>query len=491
MSVATSYILFIAGGALLAAFLADVVARRVGVPDILLLLAVGIVVGRILVPKLSPSDLTSFLQDSGYLGTAALGLILFSAGLDLRPHEMEGVPAQAILLALVSVSLSMLLTFPLAYLYLTPHSVLLSLIFAAALSCTSSAVVVPVASRMSLPSRARSLVHLSSALEDTFAIIVTTTLMLVAVGPSSSSLPLPLLLALPLPLGVVGGFAAGLFWIEMTRRYQTWPFFSMATVGFLFFVIGGIQSLGGSGILSALVFGVMLGNAPAVRKWLHWRGDVVLLPQVRQFQSELAYLLRAFFMLLLGMLVVLSYGAEDLLVVGLAITAVLLVARATSIETFLRVSKSPRSWNLPLSALGARGLTSAVLVFLPIAAGLLPSADTFLDPTAVVVVATVLVTTVGVLLYEHVPSIHEGRFLAPRPPRRPLSDEERRALYVYAPAAKGGTRTGGDTAAAPSTTPAPKVAVPASSPSTSPPAKDDPAPGAPPLPGPRRRRPFS
>jgi potassium/hydrogen antiporter len=493
MTLPTSDVLLVAGGALLAAFLADIVARRAGFPDILLLLGVGVLAG----PVLHVGGVSSILSVAPYLGTAALALILFDAGMDLRRHELEGIPTQATLLAAAAVGLSMLLVFPLAYFYLTDHSPLLSLLFAGALSCTSSAVVVPVASRMSLPSRTRSLVHVSSALEDTMAIIIVTSLMFIAV-PSTSKVPVEVLVILPLPLGLVGGFLGGLAWIEMTRRFQTLPFFSMATAGFLFAVVGLVQALGGAGVLAALILGIMMGNAQEVRSWLGWTGDVTLLPQVRQFQSEIAFLLRAFFMLVLGMLMVFGSGYEDLLIVGGVISAVLLVARSLAVEGFLRVTGAPRSWNFPLASLGARGLTSAVLVIIPVTAGIVPTAATFLDPTLIVVVATVVVTSVGVFVYEHVPSVHEGRFGERRPTRAPLTDEDRRRLREKdvsgSPSAPSPASPSYPGTPVPSPTPAPPPMPlspwPPPSEPPSPPSPDQPAGAtAPPLPTPKKRSP--
>ncbi len=424
----TSYILAVAGGTLLVAFGADVVARRLGFPDILLLLGVGVLVG----PILHLAAVSTLLTVAPYLGMAALALILFDAGMDLRHYELGQLPSKAALLAVLAVALSFLVTFPVAYYYLTGRSGILALLFAGALSCTSSAVVVPVASRMSLPSDVRSLVHVSSALEDVSAVILVTTFMLVA-QPSSSGLPLVALVVLPLPIGVAGGVLGGLLWLEVTRRWQARPYFSMATVGFLFGLVGIVQALGGAGILSALILGVIMGNAEPVRAflrpYLRWEGEVVLTPQFRQFHSELAYVLRAFFMLVLGMLMVFGSGYESLLLVGALIAALLLVARASSVEAFLRLTHSSREGNLPLVSLSARGLTNSVLVILPVTAGLIPSMQAFLDPTLIVVVISVAFTSGGVLLYERVPSIHSGRFGERPPPLTPLSPEEKAALY--------------------------------------------------------------
>ncbi|MDE1819243.1 MAG: cation:proton antiporter [Euryarchaeota archaeon] len=431
----TAFVLAVAGGALLVAFTADVIARRLGFPDVLFVLAVGVLVG--LAGPTLHFTISTLLSFAPYLGTAALALILFDAGLDLEESKLENVPSNAALLAVLSVGLAFAVTFPVAYLYLTGRSLLLSLVFAGALSCTSSAVVVPVASRMSLPSTARSIVHVSSALEDTIAVVLVTTLMVLLL-PASNGVPVVALVLLPLPLGALGGFLGGLAWIEATLRWQNRPFFSMATVGFLFALVGAVTALGGAGILSALVFGVVLGNGQWIRDRLKWKGDFVLMVQVRQFQTEVAFLLRAFFMLVLGMLVGFAAGSLELMLVGGVLAALVLATRATAVEGFLRISKRPRSWNLPFTALGARGLTSAVLVILPVTVGLVPSTASFLTPTLVVVVATVAATSIGVLLYERVPSIHDGSF-GERVQKAPMSREDLERLYRSGPGGAGTT----------------------------------------------------
>ena len=400
------------GGALVAAFLADVLARRSGLPDVVILIALGLLLG----PVLHITTEGVLLSVAPYVGLAALALILFDAGLDLRRHELGGQTGAAVALAALSVTVSFLAIFPLAYFFLVGRSVPLALLFAGALSCTSSAVVVPIAGRMRLPAGARGAVNVSSALEDTFAIILVTTLLLFY-SPGHNGILLVLSTVLQIPLGLAGGFLAGLLWIVVARRYQKLPFFSMATVGFLLLLAGLVDALGGSGILAALVFGVTLGNARSLEKTFHIQGALNLLPTVRQFQTEVAFLLRAFFLLLLGMLFELGPNELEVLALGAAMGGVLIGMRYLTVATAVERGLFPASWGSPLSSLGTRGLTSAVLVVLPVTYGLVPSAQSFLDPTLVVVLVFTAYTAVGVLLYQRrtsVPGAREPPGPAPR-----------------------------------------------------------------------------
>lgn len=391
----------------MAAFLADVLARRSGLPDVVILLVLGLLLG----PVLHITTEGALLSVAPYVGLAALALILFDAGLDLRRHELGGLPMAAVGLAGLSVAVSFLAIFPLAFFFLVGRSVPLALLFSGALSCTSSAVVVPIAARMRLPSGARAVVNVSSALEDTFAIILVTTL-LVFYSPGYNGIFLVLSTILQIPLGLAGGFLAGVLWIVVARRYQTLPFFSMATVGFLLLLAGLVDAIGGSGILAALVFGVTLGNARSLERTFHLPGALNLLPTVRQFQTEVAFLLRAFFLLLLGMLFEIGPDYPEVLLLGAVMGGVLIGMRYLTVATTVERGVFPASWRSPLSALGTRGLTSAVLVVLPVTYGLVPSAQAFLDPTLVVVLVFTAYTALSVLFYQR-------RTTAPGPRQTP------------------------------------------------------------------------
>jgi cell volume regulation protein A len=67
------------GGLLVLAFVANRLAKRTRVPDVLVLLATGVVIG----PVLHWVDATKFQGATHGFGTLALILILFEAGLEL------------------------------------------------------------------------------------------------------------------------------------------------------------------------------------------------------------------------------------------------------------------------------------------------------------------------------------------------------------------------------------------------------------------------
>jgi NhaP-type Na+/H+ or K+/H+ antiporter len=460
------------GSALLAAFIADVLARRSGVPDVVVLILLGLLLG----PGLHLASESTLISLAPYVGLMALALILFDAGMDIRPRELGGISGRAAAFAAVSVLVSFLALFPFAYYEIVGRSVPLALIFAGALSCTSSAVVVPIAARLTLPPGARSTINLSSALEDTFAIITVTTLLLFYT-PGHAGISLVVSTILPLPGGILGGFLGGLLWIVVSARYQRLKFFSMATVGFLLFLAGLVDLLGGSGILAALVFGIVLGNASSFERFFHWGRTMDLLPYVRQFQTEAAFALRAYFLLLLGMLVVIGANFLNVVVLGAALAGVLILLRYLVVSTFVERSLFPSRWRAPLSALGTRGLTSAVLVVLPVSSGLISSAGIFLDPTLIVILCFTVYTTFAVYFYR------EGTGPAPArsPPPPPVGSPEEGPAWE----SMWSTLLGENPL--PEAGPSPGTAGGAVEPPAGPPSEPAPTPPREPPPLPRRR----
>ncbi len=399
MSVGTSILLFAAGAALLLGFVADVLARRFGLPDVLWLLLLGILIGPV-AGIISFSEVVTFAP---YLGVATLSLILFDAGMDMRRHTINERSLHAVLLAIASVVVTMTVVFPLAYYFVTDKNAMLSLVFAAAMSATSSGVVVTVASRLSITLQARSLVHLTTAVEDAAAILIVTSLLLFLLPAGSSPMGFgqPIFFAaLNLPLGILGGILAGLLWVEISAKLQSTPYFPMATIGFLFFVVGVVDYFDGAGIIAALVMGIVVGNASSIRKWLGWKGYFVMSQRVRQFGGEIAFLTRAFFLFAMGLLVIISQQYLFFFLVGAIAGVAILLVRTVCVWLFIDSAELPHRFLLPISAMSARGLTSAVLILLPVSAGLVPNSHAFIEAAMAGIIVTTVSMSIGVWGYE-------------------------------------------------------------------------------------------
>lgn len=389
----TSLLVLLLGVTLLVGFGADWLASRFRVPDVLWLIGLGILAGPLL-GLLAPSSL---LLIAPILGATALVLILFDAGIDLRLSRVLPFAASALLFAAATYAVSSALLFVLAYLLLFPGHPILSLLFATALGCTSGAVIIPLANRLRLTAGLRSMLHIDAAVEDALAVISVTTILALLV-PSTTSLALSVTtsLVLPLPVGLGIGFAGGLIWLLFLYEWQHRPFAALATLGFLFVVYAVAEALGGSGILAALVFGGVLGNEELVRRYLRRARPFQLANDLRKVEVEIAFVLRAFFLFLIGMIVTLTNPGW---LAGAAIVTMvvgLLLVRRAIFPIVINPENVPRVWADPVAASYGRGLTSAVLLL--VALEYSPEVATLFLPALLLIVGTNIAMTAWLLV---------------------------------------------------------------------------------------------
>jgi cell volume regulation protein A len=389
----TSLFLLLAGLALLIAVGADTIGQRFRIPDLIWLILFGIVVG----PVLGWIGRSAILGVAPVVGTAVLVVILFDAGLDLRAAVLRPLLASAVAFSVVTYFASVAIATVLADLFLFPDDPLLSLFFGAALGATSGAVAIPIANRMGLASALRGFVHLDAAIEDAVAIVVTSILLLlVAPGGGASSLDVILVVTLPIPVGIVVGVAGGIVWLLTLSRWQRRAYASLATLGFVLAIYSVAEALHGSGILAALLVGITIANAPLLHRLARWIRVIDVHESLREVQTDLAFMLRALFLFFLGALVELrNPGLLPLLDIGV-LSLVLLALRYGFASILAGRHRIEFAWSSVIGGVGGRGLTSAVLLLLPL--GIVAGADRLFLPGVLTIVGTDVVMTLWISL---------------------------------------------------------------------------------------------
>src|SRR4030043_1056503 len=94
-------------------------------------------------------------------------------------------------------------------------------------------------------------------------------------------------------------------------------------IAFLLYFI--VESMGGSGVIFALTFGLMLGNGMEVAKFLGFKRTVLIHELMKKFHSQMSFLIKTFFFVYLGLMIIFSqYG---LILAGVAISLLLLLVR--------------------------------------------------------------------------------------------------------------------------------------------------------------------
>lgn len=390
----TLSLFLLVGGSLLAGYAGHRLFLRWKVSDVLLLLGVGVLAGPIF-GILDPGLLAPALP---FLAPLALAVVLFEGGLDLAWDDVRRHAGRALALSLAAWVFTSLAVAAVAHLALG-LTLPLSLLFGVAVSATGMLVVIPLLSQIKAPADARVMLTVETSLGDLLSAVVVTAvsgMIVLGAAPWAGGL----LFGTELLVGAAVGLLAGLAWARVLHHLRPEGHAWALTLAALLLAYAGAEFLGGSGFLAALVFGLFLGNAPALVR----HGGLARLappaPVVRLHQSEAIFLLRSLYFVYLGSAIDLGILAPRYLLVGVLLAVAFVAARAAAVLLVHRpVDAEGRATRLLLVAMMPRGLATAVIASIPMAMGVTGS-ETFLTYTFLVIVVADLATSAGLVLYQ-------------------------------------------------------------------------------------------
>ncbi|HEX7323420.1 MAG TPA: potassium/proton antiporter [Mycobacterium sp.] len=375
--------LLIAGLVLLTSIVATRVADRVGLPSLLLFLALGVAIGN--------DGLGLDFHDvrlAADLGTTALAVILVEGGLTTKFADIRKLLAPAGVLATVGVGVSIAVTAAAAHLLLGVNWQL-AVLLGAVVSPTDAAAVFSILRVLPLPRRVAGLLESESGFNDALAVIVvlmfSTTPLNLHVGTAVVGV------VYELAVGAAIGLVTGLLGALALRRtaLPASGLYPLATfgLGMVAFAAGGTAHA--SGFLAAYLSGVVLANSGLPHR-----------SATRSFAEGLGWLAQIGLFVLLGLLVSPSQLAGEL-IPAVAIGAVLLLlSRPLSVVASLVWFKVPWREQIFLSWAGLRGAVPIVLATFPIVDDV-PGSYRLLNIVFILVVVYTLVQGPGLGVLAH------------------------------------------------------------------------------------------
>lgn len=356
------------GGLLMLAYLANRFSYRTRVPDVVVLLLCGIALG----PGLHWINADRFPQVARGVGTLALILILFAAGLELDLRRARKQFLAGTVLAILSYALTME-GVHLFCVHVLHMSRMASLLAGAALGCLSGSIVLPLLEQMNLRPELKTTLVIEAAFGDGLgALVVGVLLSLIAGGVTSHTSGSDILggmvsqFVFRFLLAFVIGIAAGFLWARLLPKVSNHRFWQALTFGAVLAVFSVTHAVGGSDLFAIMVFGAtlasLLGPGSFLREFAMESGSTDEGSQILSFHSELAFLVRSFFFVLLGAMIQFR-GLKDQLLPSLGILLVMLLARLIAVQTSRLVWRGvTRREREVATTLIPRGLITAVLV---------------------------------------------------------------------------------------------------------------------------------
>ena len=350
MSLQQLYLTLLAGGAvLLVSIAATRVASRVGLPSLLLFLALGVVLGEDAI-GITFND----AQLAQNLGTAALAVILIDGGLTTRWADVRHLVAPGAVLATVGVGISTAVTACAAH-YVLGFSWQLSLLVGATVSSTDAAAVFAILRVLPLPRRVAGLLEAESGFNDAPTVIL---VLLFSEHPFHLSATriveflvyeLAVGAAIGIAVGILGALALSRLALPASGLYPLGVF----GLGILAFAAAGAAHA--SGFLAAYLAALWLANAGLPHR-----------AATRSFAEGIGWLAQIGLFVLLGLLVTPSQLPHEIgpaLVIGVAL---LVIARPLSVVVSMLPFRMPIRQQTFLAWAGLRGAVPIVLATFPI-----------------------------------------------------------------------------------------------------------------------------
>lgn len=384
-----------AGLILAVGFLAQLLFEKTRIPDILILLAIGYLVGPltgwISVDRLAPY--------APFLGAIAVAFILFDGGLDFELDKMLSQLGPATGLILLTWIPCVLLVAAGGH-CLCSLSWQASLLLGIILSNISGPVVLPVLQKMRLPASERYLLSLDSTLTDVLVVVAFVTLLeIMAPGASITGSSLFNALLGSFSIGIMLGLVVGLFWIRALGLMANRSLAYSATLGVLLMLYGGSEYFRASGGLAVLTMAMVLANSERFRQFFAMKSPAIDTRALRATHTEFTFFIRTFFFVYAGLfLPAKALPSSEVALLAVVLAAVLL-SRYLGAAAFARLAGRGTPERLAYSIMMPRGLIVAVLAGVP-AAHAIPGTAPFARVAAFVIVITNVVMSVGVVLLD-------------------------------------------------------------------------------------------
>ena len=302
-------------------------AQKIRVPDIVVFLLIGIVLGPEITNVIDIKADSVLNQIILIFGSC---YILFDGGASLRLKVLKEVWITIVVIATVGVVITGSITAIAAY-YVFGVPVIVALLLGATLSSTDPATLVPIFKQVRIKDRVAQTVMSESAFNDAMGAIITFAVLAVAMGTSEFSLQRSLFSlvkesVIGILTGGILGYAAA--WLIAHEKYAFLA--EYAPVVTLMAVIGsylGADGLHASGFMAVFVFGIVLGNKDAFGFRIEKGED----KKLEEYILTTAFIMRMFIFILLGTQVNFSLMNKYLAGGAVVIAVFMLIARPLTV----------------------------------------------------------------------------------------------------------------------------------------------------------------
>jgi len=358
--------------------------KKTGIPDIAFLMVLGIIIG----PILGIVQPAAVIEIVPYFAALALIIIMFDGGYNLHIGNVLKTAHFAIVLVILGFAVSVGIVTGFAHFGLG-WEWLDSILLGTIVGGSSSIIVFGLVRKLRISDDAKSMLSFESALTDILSTIVAFVLFEAVLSGNFSIDLLGETIGRAVIVCLILGFGVGIPWMFIISKLSNAQHNYMLTLGVLFLLFFLANSFGESGALTALVFGLMLGNKKYLLKKLR-----IKLPEHtidNSLHTQVTFIVRAFFFVFVGLLA--SFGQFEYVIFGIVAAVAIYIGRIIITHTalvrgFSKLDKKVTSVMIP------RGLAAAVLATIPLTMGL-QNGEAYPQIIFFIILSSVIITTIG------------------------------------------------------------------------------------------------
>jgi potassium/hydrogen antiporter len=372
--------------------------RKTRIPDVLLLILIGLILG----PILHVVHPDHFGKVGPVFSQIALAIILFEGGLEARLDILKDNWKSCLLLVFPVFLLSFLLGA--VYMsWIVGLDAQSALFFGAIVGSTSPSVVVPLVAQLRLKRGPSLILTLESALADVLCLVLALSFLEASLSGGLNMGGMVMRVAYSFILAGAIGWAAGWGWSLVLSRLRSIQNNIFLTLALVFVLFGAMDSIHVSGGVAVLAFGMSIRNAGVFPvSLLQWTGTVKpvqFTDRERAFFSEAVFLIKTFFFVYLGI----SLHLQDwrVFAAAIALVSITMAFRLPIVRMAMPVSTSKRDASL-MGVMVPKGLAAAVMAALPLQYGW-PGGEIIRDLSYALILFSILGASAFVFLVEATP----------------------------------------------------------------------------------------
>ena len=388
-------------------FFAEFLFKKFNVPDLLVLIIIGFIIGPYVLGYVTPDRIASFAP---LFTTFAILFLMYDGAFNISLESLARGAVKSLQIMLFNYFLSVIIISGITLIF--GFDLLTSLLIGFVLGGACSAFIIPILKQLKVEGETYSILALESALSDVFAIVFAFTIMeIIAVNSFSFQIIFSKIASLFAVAGFIG-IVAGIVWIIVVMKVFKEHKSYMITVAYLILIYALTEYLNGNGAIAALFFGLMLKNSKDITTLfskLLYRGDDkkkqeemrekyvidVTSPTEEFFYSQISFFLKTFFFVYVGVLIQLSDTRA--LLIGIIITVAIMLTRL--LNKYLTKKFNEFDQKL-VTGMYARGLAAATIARIIVEKNI-PQAGEIVNIIFSVIMFTIIFNSIGIFMLKH------------------------------------------------------------------------------------------